>query len=85
MKNIPVPEPMLSAALCEAFGSHCRLANGSVLAGGTRKQVWRLDLEGAGPRQVVLLAWHNERDYFNERGDNVWVFLTSQYLKPTYN
>jgi hypothetical protein len=69
MAGSPVPEAILLSCLRKAFGAGCRLKGGIPLAGGTRKQVWRFSLEGPGPQDVVLLAWHNLHDYFNELGN----------------
>jgi hypothetical protein len=66
--NTPLSEAFLTATLSQAFGAGCHLVNIQRLGGGTRKQVFRLDLN-APFSPVVLLIWHNEKDYFNEQAD----------------
>jgi len=65
---MPLPEGLIETTLRDALGTGCCLVNIQRLGGGTRKQVFRLDLNPPFP-PVVLLAWHNERDYFNEQAD----------------
>jgi hypothetical protein len=64
----PLPEDLLDTTLRNTFGAGCRLVNPHRLGGGTRKQVYRLELN-APFIPVVLLVWHNQKDYFNEQAD----------------
>jgi hypothetical protein len=66
--NLPIPEEHLLPCLQETFGADCALISASPLVDGTRKKVYLLKLT-TQPGTVVLLAWHNEHDYFNERMD----------------
>src|SRR5512142_815194 len=67
-ENSPLPEVLLTETLHGAFGNRCSLVKAQRLGGGTRKQVFRLDLSSPFP-PVVLLVWLNEKDYFDEQAD----------------
>ncbi|RPI81495.1 MAG: hypothetical protein EHM41_20510 [Chloroflexi bacterium] len=62
----PIPEDILAANLKEAFGTHVKIIGSNALTGGARKKVIRLQLRGP-IKEVVLLIWQNEHDYFGER------------------
>jgi hypothetical protein len=82
MLDLPLPLDRLNERLQHTFGSQCRLANAERLAGGTRKQVFKLNLRGP-ERAVILLAWHLENTCRNR--PLVVGYSPAKTLPPVWN
>lgn len=65
-QSLPLHEDILVTHLKEVFGTQISLKSWNALTGGARKKVIHLKLTGT-LKDVVLLVWQNEQDYFGER------------------